>query len=128
MAALSPKRVLIVDDSPFARARIRDVIESGGHEVVGEAADAPGALELYQQLRPDIVTMDLIMPGVDGVGAIQVLRVLDPTCRIVLITAVRHNSTIDALLGMDVDVIHKPVNLRDLDEAFTQALGRDPAP
>jgi two-component system chemotaxis response regulator CheY len=63
------KTVLITDDTAFMRMTLRNVIEKNGYEVVGEAANGEEAITLYQELKPDLVTMDITMPKVDGITA-----------------------------------------------------------
>ena len=81
-----PARALIVDDSSLARAVIGDALSSNGIDVIGEAGDGISALEAYQRLQPDLVTMDLTMPGVDGLTALRSIMELDPRARIVVIS------------------------------------------
>lgn len=121
-AAPSPVRVLVADDSAFARAHLRQLISSRGLDVVGEAANAAEVLDRYSVLRPDVVTMDLIMPGLTGLDAILALRDLDPDCKIVLITAVREDPIIKGLPAMGISVVHKPVRWRELETALRGSL------
>lgn len=80
-------RVLIVDDSAFVRSYLRRIIEEAGHQVAGEAGNGNEALKLYLETCPDVVTMDITMPEVDGLEAIKLIRARDPDARIVIITA-----------------------------------------
>lgn len=80
-------RVLIVDDSMFVRSYLRRIIEDAGYQVAGEAGNGNEALKLYLETCPDVVTMDITMPEVDGLEAIKLIRDRDPDARIVIITA-----------------------------------------
>jgi two-component system chemotaxis response regulator CheY len=80
-------RVLIIDDAPFMRAAIRDILTGGGLEVAGEAADGDEGVHLYSVLRPDAVTMDIVMPRKDGLTALQEIMRLDPAARVVMCSA-----------------------------------------
>lgn len=85
------KRVLIVDDALFMRNYIRGILEKYGFIVVGEATTAPEAVKLFSQEKPDLVTMDLIMPQIeemDGIKAVQEIKKIDPEAKIVVISAI----------------------------------------
>jgi two-component system, chemotaxis family, chemotaxis protein CheY len=80
------KRVLVVDDSNLMRHRIVQCLNDAGHEVVGKAKDGNEAVELYQQLQPDVVTMDITMRGKDGITAAREILEWDPKASIILYT------------------------------------------
>jgi DNA-binding NarL/FixJ family response regulator len=81
-------RILVVDDHPVVREGLVAILEAeDGLAVVGEAGDGQAAVREYRAVRPDIVLMDLAMPGVDGVQAIQQIRELDPAAKVVVLTA-----------------------------------------
>jgi DNA-binding NarL/FixJ family response regulator len=84
--AVTPLRVLLADDNPWLRRGARTALERAGFVVVGEAADGIQALDLAAAYRPDLVLMDLCMPGMDGIQATQVLRGRQPQIRVVLWT------------------------------------------
>ena len=74
-------RVLVVDDAAFMRKMLADALGKGGHEVVGEAANGNEAVEQFQALRPDIMTLDITMPDKDGLTALKEILTLDPSAR-----------------------------------------------
>lgn len=113
-------RLLIVDDSAFARAQLRGLLAAAGAEIVGEAESAEQGVTLFSVLRPDIVTMDINMPGLSGVDAVLALRELDERCRIVLITALQRDPIVAGLAAMGIPVLRKPV---DEDELRRQIQG-----
>lgn len=80
-------RVLIVDDAPFMRTAIREILTRGGLEVAGEAVDGEEGVRLYTLLRPDAVTMDIVMPHKDGLTALQEIMGIDPAARVVMCSA-----------------------------------------
>jgi two-component system chemotaxis response regulator CheY len=80
------KRVLVVDDSNLMRHRIVQCLQEAGHDVVAKAKDGNEAVELYRQIRPDVVTMDITMRGKDGITAAQEILALDPRATIVFYT------------------------------------------
>ena len=91
------KRLLIVDDALIMRKMIRDVAEAAGWEVVGEAADGREAVEAYRSLRPDLVTLDLVMPVMGGLDALREIRAGDPEARVVVVTALGQKEMVAAV-------------------------------
>lgn len=81
------KRVLITDDTAFMRMTLRNVLEKNGYEVVGEAEDGYQAVEQYMLSKPDLVTMDITMPNMDGITAIKKIMEKDPEAKIVVVSA-----------------------------------------
>lgn len=80
-------RVLIVDDAAFMRMMLKNMLEKNGFEVVGEAENGEVAVSRYQELKPDIVTMDITMPEKDGIQALKEIRALDPNSKVIMVTA-----------------------------------------
>lgn len=86
------KRVLIVDDTAFMRMSLKAMLERNGFQVVDEAEDGSVAVRKYRELRPDIVTMDITMPMMDGIQALKEIRKLDSNSKIVMISALGQES------------------------------------
>lgn len=80
-------RVLVVDDALFARILLKKILSDAGHEVV-EASTGKEAMEKYSTLRPDVVTLDIIMPDMDGITALKEIKKIDPNAKIIMITSV----------------------------------------
>ena len=80
-------RVLVVDDAAFMRMMVKDILSKNGYEVVGEAENGMKALEKYQELKPDLVTMDITMPEMDGISAVKEIKKVDPNAKIVMCSA-----------------------------------------
>jgi DNA-binding NarL/FixJ family response regulator len=90
------ERILVVDDHPLTRDALASLLAQGGFDVVGEAADGAEALQLAHELQPDLVLLDLSMPGLDGLAVLPRLRVAAPRCEVVVLTA---SGTEENLLG-----------------------------
>ena len=80
-------RVLIVDDQPAFRRRLRTLLDRAGLEVVGEAGDIPSAETQAQSLQPDLVVVDVLLPGVSGIEGTPRLKALAPNMRVILVSA-----------------------------------------
>ncbi len=87
-------RVLVVDDAAFMRKMVSDVLLGGGHEVVGEAGDGVEAVARYQELRPEVTTLDITMPEKDGLSALREIIELDPAARVVMCSALGQESKV----------------------------------
>lgn len=90
--------VILVDDSKMSRKMLRTILEEDGYAVIAEAGNGEEALEVYQQNRPDLITLDITMPKMDGIEALKKLLELDPSAKIIMITAAgQENKLIEAL-------------------------------
>jgi len=104
-------RVLVVDDAAFMRMMVKDILSKNGYEVVGEAENGMKALEKYQELKPDLVTMDITMPEMDGIEALEHILKEDPGANAVMITAAgQQDKLIQALRIGAKRFISKPFN------------------
>jgi len=102
-------RILVVDDTPFIRRMLRHILGESEFEVVGEAADAEEAVRKFDELCPDFVLMDIIMPGTSGIEAVRQILAKDPKVRIVMCSALGHESVVgEALAAGASDFIEKP--------------------
>lgn len=114
-------RVLIVDDAVFMRSMLRKILETAGHEVVGEAADGKDAIVKYAELLPDLVTMDITMPNKDGIEATRAIRAEHPKAKILMTSAMGQEQKVkDAILSGAYDFVIKPVD----EERFLKAVSR----
>lgn len=103
------KRVLIVDDAAFMRIKLKDILEKNNYEVVGEADNGLEAIEKYKEVNPDIVTMDITMPEMDGVEALKQIKAHDANATILMCSAMGQQSMVmDAIRAGAVDFIVKP--------------------
>ncbi len=115
-------KVLIVEDAPFIREMIRDILESHDHDIVGEAANGLEAIEKYKALKPDIVLMDILMPGMDGLSAITKIIEQDSSARIIVVSAlVKEALRKEAMRAGAIDFVAKPFQVERLLEAVRAA-------
>ena len=117
-------RVLVVDDAAFMRMMIKDILRKGGYQVVGEAEDGVRAIEKYRELKPDLVTMDITMPDMDGITAVKEIRAADPNAVIIMCSAMGQQAmVIDAIQAGAKDFIVKPFQPDRVLEAIRKVLG-----
>lgn len=116
-------RCLIVDDSKFMRKIISDTLLGGGHEIIGEADNGYDALEMYKTQKPDFVTMDITMHGKDGMMAVSEIKHIDPTAKIVVVSALSEKTLRlnDSSINADAYIV-KPFQKEDLLEKIRQIL------
>lgn len=120
---MTGKRVQITDDSVVMRTMIRDILEKDGYEIVAEAENGEQALELYKQEKPDLVTMDIVMPREHGLDALKKIIAHDPEARVVLISALHQKALLmEALQSGARDYVIKPFTDEDLLGAIGKAL------
>lgn len=116
-------KVLFVDDSAFMRSLLKGIILKDGFELAGEASNGKEAVEVYQKLKPDLVTMDIIMPEMNGIEAVREILALDPSARVIMVSAMgQQNMVIDAIKAGARDFIIKPFQPPRVQEALRRAL------
>lgn len=119
-----PGKVLIVDDAAFMRMMIKDILSNNGYEVIGEANNGLKAVEMYKKERPDIVTMDITMPDMDGIAAVKEIKKLDPSAKIIMCSALGQQTMVmDAIQAGARDFIVKPFQPDRVLEALKKVLG-----
>ncbi|MBU5483083.1 response regulator [Clostridium sp. MSJ-11] len=117
-------KVLIVDDAAFMRMMIKDILEKNGYEVIGEASNGIKAVELYKKERPDVVTMDITMPDMDGIQAVKEIKAMDPSAKIVMCSAMGQQTMVmDAIKAGAKDFIVKPFQSDRVLEAIKKVVG-----
>ncbi|WP_404452630.1 response regulator [Virgibacillus necropolis] len=117
------KRILIVDDAAFMRMMIKDILSKNGFEVVGEAQDGAEAIERYNELTPDLVTMDITMPEMDGITSLKKIKETNPEAVIIMCSAMGQQAmVIDAIQAGAKDFIVKPFQADRVIEAIQKAL------
>ena len=103
------KKVLIVDDAAFMRVSIKNMLSKNGYEIAGEAENGKVALQRFQELNPDVVTMDITMPEMDGLDSLKAILAIHPTAQVVMISAMGQESMVrEAVLSGAKGFIVKP--------------------
>ena len=117
-------RVLVVDDAAFMRKVLSDALAKGGHEVVGEAANGIEAVSRYQELHPDVTTLDITMPEKDGLAALREILAVDPGAKVVMCSALGQESKVlESIKSGAKDFVVKPFQADRVLEAVGKALG-----
>lgn len=102
--------IMVVDDSPFASKQIKDIVEDNGYEVIGYAKDGEEAIELYKELKPDIVILDIIMPGLNGLETAEILKKQDPAVKTLMLSSLCDAGTMEEVKSIGVKhLIPKPL-------------------
>ncbi|MDU2064218.1 MAG: response regulator [Sporomusaceae bacterium] len=108
-------RIMIVDDALMMRTVLRKIFEKAGHEVVAEAVNGENAIQEYPRCGPDIVTMDLTMPGLGGIGALKGIMKIDPLAKVIVVSALGQKHVIfEALQEGAKNYIIKPLQAEKL--------------
>lgn len=117
------KRILITDDALFMRVTLKNILTQNGYEVVGEAQNGVESVQLFKDLKPDLVTMDITMPEMDGLAALKEIKKLDPNALVVMCTAMgQKNMVVEAIQSGAKDFIVKPFQPERVLEAVGKLL------
>lgn len=117
-------RIMIVDDALFMRHLIRSALESVGYEIVAEAENGADGLRLFEELRPDLITLDIIMPEMDGLQVLRGIRNIDQDAKVIMVTAVDQRSCMLKAMNLGIsDFIVKPFEDARVISAVERALG-----
>lgn len=112
---------MITDDALFMRVTLKNILVQNGFEVVGEAQNGAEAIKLYGDLKPDLVTMDITMPEMDGLTALKEIRGKDPNAKVVMVTAMGQKAmVVEALQNGAKDFIVKPFQADRVVEAVNK--------
>lgn len=118
------KRVLIVDDAAFMRLSLKTMLEKNGYEVIGEAENGMIGVSKYKSLQPDLVTMDITMPEMDGIQALKAIRAEDPQAKIIMITAIGQEPMVrEAVMSGAKGFIVKPFKEEGVINSINKLLG-----
>jgi two-component system chemotaxis response regulator CheY len=121
-----PKRVLIVDDASFMRSMLREIFVEGGYDVVGEATHGVEAVQRFQELKPDLTTMDIVMPYKNGVEATREIVRANPGAVVVICSALGQEALVlEALEAGASDFVVKPFRGEDVLAMARKVLGEE---
>jgi two-component system chemotaxis response regulator CheY len=116
-------RVLVVDDAAFMRKVVSDALTKGGHEVIGEASNGIEAVARWQELQPELTTLDITMPEKDGLTALREIMALDPGARVIMCSALGQESKVlEAIKAGARDFVIKPFQADRVLDAVGKAL------
>jgi two-component system chemotaxis response regulator CheY len=116
-------RVLVVDDAAFMRKMVSDALSGGGHEIVGEAGNGEEALVRYQELKPDVMTLDITMPEKDGLAALKEIIAVDPGAKVIMCSALGQESKVLESIKLGAkDFVVKPFQADRVLSAIDKAL------
>jgi len=101
------KRILLVDDSPMIHALLRKALEKNGYEVCGDANNGKEAVDMYNQLKPDLIFMDITMPIMDGIEASTIIKAANPSAQIIMLSAMGDEEITTQAKNIGVDVFLK---------------------
>lgn len=115
-------KILVVDDAAFMRMMIKDILLKAGFEVVGEATNGAEAVVRFSELGPDLVTMDITMPEMDGIAAVKEIKKLDPNARIIMCSAMgQQQMVLEAIQAGARDFVVKPFQADRVIDAVRKA-------
>ena len=118
------KSILICDDAAFMRMMIKDILTKNGYNVVGEAENGARAVEKYNELKPDLVLMDITMPEMDGIQALKKIKENDPSARVIMCSAMGQQAmVIESIQAGAKDFIVKPFQADRVIEAVKKVVG-----
>ncbi|MBD5452134.1 MAG: response regulator [Lachnospiraceae bacterium] len=118
------KNILIVDDAAFMRMMIKDILTKNGYNVAGEAENGKQAVDKYNEIKPDLVLMDITMPEMDGIQALKAIKGADPNATIIMCSAMGQQAmVIEAIQSGAKDFIVKPFQADRVLEALKKVIG-----
>lgn len=119
-------KIMIVDDAIFMRKMLSDILVKEGHQIAGEAENAKEAIKLYKKIKPDVVTLDIIMPDVDGINALQAIKDIvkeDPNANILMVSAMgQQEMVVESIQAGAKDFIVKPFQPSNVASAVKRLL------
>lgn len=119
----TPVKVMAVDDSPISRKMIKKALEPEGFLIIGEAGNGKEAVELYPQVQPDVITMDVTMPVMDGLDAASIIKQINASQKIIMLSAMGDNDIINDAKSRGInDICSKPFKAPELIEKILKVM------
>ena len=116
-------KILIVDDSRTSRRMLRELLEELGHEIIGEAVNGEDGFIKYKELNPELVTLDITMPKLDGIQALQLIRKYNPEAKALMITAAgQRDKMIQAVKYGAAEFVTKPYEKEEVEKILKRVL------
>ncbi len=116
-------KILIVDNASFMRNSLKFIVEKSGHEVIAVGGDGAEAIKLYKSHKPDIVTMDILMEGMDGIEALKEIMKDDPSAKVIMVTALgQENMQDEAKILGAAGYIRKPFKTEDITKEIERVM------
>lgn len=116
--------ILIVDDAAFMRTILKDILTNNGYTICGEANDGLDAIQKAKELKPNLITMDITMPQLDGIEALKQIKADNPNVKVVMCSAMGQQAlVVEAIQSGACDFIVKPFNKARVIEAVSKAIG-----
>lgn len=117
------KKILLIDDAAIIRIVLASFLTDAGYEVVGEASNGMEGIQLFKKLKPDIVTMDILMPDMNGIDAVKIIRDIDPKAKIVMCTTLGQKyMVLNAIQAGAANYILKPFNKEKVLEVIEKTI------
>lgn len=117
--------ILIVDDASFMRGSLKYIVESAGHKVVGMASDGNEALDMYKQFKPDVITLDILMKGMDGITTLKKIREIDSKAKCIMVSALGTDDKKEEAISFGASgYIRKPFKQKDIMDELNKALSK----
>jgi two-component system, chemotaxis family, chemotaxis protein CheY len=117
-------KIMIVDDASFMRSSLKYIAEKSGHEVVATASDGREAVDLYSKLKPDLVTLDILMRDLDGISTLKLLLKQDPQAKVIMVTAMGQETKQEEAKKIGAaGYIKKPFKPEDIVDEIDKVLG-----
>jgi two-component system chemotaxis response regulator CheY len=118
-----PGKLLVVDDAVIIREMIKDVAKGAGWTIVGEGRNGREAIDRYREMKPDVVTLDLVMPEFDGLHGVKGIREVDPDAKVVVVSALDQKETLKSAFKLGAsDFLVKPFDRKVLAETLEKLL------
>ncbi len=120
------KKILIIDDSPFIYKEVAATLEGLDYEIIGHAKSGEDGIRMAQELKPDIITLDIVMPGIDGIEAAEKLMELEPNIKIIMLSSLCDHDTVNEVESLGLKyLVSKPIEKKVLIETLEKVCSEE---